>query len=60
MVEVVCESPPVATGQDMAEFGEKLVKRLLLEGPGATTPDELLAAKDRRRLTSRSPKCSTR
>jgi elongation factor Ts len=45
MVEVVCESPPVATGQDMARFGEKLVKQFLL-GPGATTPDELLAQKD--------------
>ena len=45
MVEVVCESPPVATGQDMARFGEKLVKQFLL-GPGATTPNELLAQKD--------------
>ncbi len=45
MVEVVCESPPVATGQDMAKFGEKLVKAFLA-GPGATTPDELLAQKD--------------
>jgi elongation factor Ts len=45
MVEVVCESPPVATGQDMARFGEKLVKQFL-QGPGATTPDELLAQKD--------------
>jgi elongation factor Ts len=45
MVEVVCESPPVATGQDMARFGEKLVKAFLA-GPGATTPDELLAQKD--------------
>jgi elongation factor Ts len=45
MVEVVCESPPVATGQDMASFGEKLVTQFL-KGPGATTPDELLAQKD--------------
>ncbi len=45
MVEVVCESAPVATGQDMANFGEKLVKQFL-KGPGATTPDELLAQKD--------------
>jgi elongation factor Ts len=44
MVEVVCESSPVATGQDMAQFGEKLVKQLL-EGPGAATPEELLAQK---------------
>lgn len=45
MVEVVCESPPVATGQDMARFGEKLVKQFL-QGPGAATPDALLAEKD--------------
>jgi elongation factor Ts len=45
MVEVVCESATVATGQDMANFGEKLVKQFL-KGPGATTPDELLAQKD--------------
>jgi elongation factor Ts len=45
MVEVVCESPPVATGQDMARFGEKLVKQFL-QGPGAATPEELLAQKD--------------
>jgi len=45
MVEVVCESAPVATGQDMANFGEKLVKQFM-KGPGATTPDELLAQKD--------------
>ncbi len=44
MVEVQCESPPVASGEDMARFGEKLIKQLL-EGPGATTPDELLAQK---------------
>ena len=29
MIEVVCESPPVATGQDMAGLGEKLVKQFL-------------------------------
>jgi len=45
MIEVVCESPPVATGQDMAGFGEKLVKQFL-QGPGAATPEELLAEKD--------------
>jgi elongation factor Ts len=45
MVEVVCESAPVATGQDMAHFGEKLVKQFL-KGPGAATPEQLLAEKD--------------
>jgi elongation factor Ts len=44
MVEVQCESPPVATGQDMTHFGEQLVKQLL-EGPGAATPEELLSQK---------------
>src|SRR6476661_3533266 len=33
MVEIQCEWPPVATGEAVAEFGEKLVKHLL-EGPG--------------------------
>lgn len=45
MVEVVCESAPVATGHDMANFGDKLVRQFM-KGPGATTPDELLAQKD--------------
>jgi elongation factor Ts len=44
MIEIQCESPPVATGQAVAEFGEKLVKHLL-EGPGALSPDELLLQK---------------
>lgn len=42
MVEVQCESAPVATGQNLAEFGALLTKQLL-EGPGAKTADELLA-----------------
>lgn len=42
MVEVQCESAPVAGGQDLGNFGTLLVKQLL-EGPGAATPDELLA-----------------
>ena len=45
MVEVVCESAPVATGQDMARFGEKLVAQYI-KGTGAATPEELLAQKD--------------
>jgi elongation factor Ts len=44
MLEIQCESPPVATGQDVAEFGATLVKHLL-EGPGALSPDELLLQK---------------
>lgn len=44
MVEIVCESPPVATGQDMAQFGESLVKQLL-QGPGAGTVEEILSQK---------------
>jgi elongation factor Ts len=44
MVEVQCESAPVATGQDLAEFGQLLVKQLL-EGPGAASPEELLSQK---------------
>jgi elongation factor Ts len=44
MLEIQCESPPVATGQDLGQFGEKLARQLL-EGPGAATPDELLAQK---------------
>lgn len=42
MVEVQCESAPVAGGEDMTEFGTLLVKQLL-EGPGAKTSEELLA-----------------
>lgn len=42
MVEVQCESEPVAKGENMSQFGEQLVKQLL-EGPGAETPEELLS-----------------
>src|SRR6202451_2641451 len=45
MVEVVCESPPVATGQDLARFGEMLTRQYI-EGAGAATPEELLAQKN--------------
>ena len=41
MVEIQCESAPVASGEDLANFGTKAVEQLL-SGPGATTPDELL------------------
>jgi elongation factor Ts len=44
MIEIQCESPPVATGQDVAVFGQKLVKHLL-DGPGALSPDELMLQK---------------
>jgi elongation factor Ts len=42
MVEVQCESEPVAKGENMAYFGQQLVKQLL-EGPGADTPQALLS-----------------
>ncbi|HUG89276.1 MAG TPA: translation elongation factor Ts [Planctomycetaceae bacterium] len=42
MVEIQCESAPVATGQVFGEFGALLVTQLL-EGPGAATPEELMA-----------------
>lgn len=42
MVEVQCESAPVAGGQDVVRFGELLVTGLL-EGTGASSPEELLA-----------------
>lgn len=42
MVEVQCESAPVATGADIEQFGNLLVEQLL-EGPGASAPEELLA-----------------
>lgn len=41
LIEVQCESAPVATGQNMTEFGEQLLTQLL-EGPGAKSPEELL------------------
>ncbi|MEX0700477.1 MAG: translation elongation factor Ts [Planctomycetales bacterium] len=42
MVEVQCESAPVAGGEDMKRFGQMLVEQLM-DGPGAATPEELLA-----------------
>ncbi len=42
MVEIQCESAPVATGEALAEFGTALVTQLLT-GPGAETPEELLS-----------------
>lgn len=42
MVEVLCESAPVAKNEDFVFFSEQLCKQLL-NGPGAATPDELLA-----------------
>ena len=44
MIEIQCESAPVATGQALADFGDQLVTQLLT-GPGASTPEELLAQK---------------
>lgn len=41
MVAIACESAPVATGASLNEFGNLCVKQLL-EGPGASSPDELL------------------
>lgn len=40
MVEVQCESAPVASAEGFLELGTLLVKQLL-EGPGAKSPDEL-------------------
>lgn len=42
LVEMQCESAPVASGEDFVKFGESLVKQLL-EGPGAASSDELMA-----------------
>jgi len=42
LVEVLCESAPVATGDALADFGGKLCDQLM-NGPGAETPEELLA-----------------
>jgi len=41
MVEVQCESDPVGRGEDLANFGEKLVSQLL-NGSAASSPEELL------------------
>jgi len=42
LVEIQCESAPVASGASLEEFGSLCVKQLL-EGPGASSPDELLS-----------------
>lgn len=42
MVEVQCESAPVATGEDLQTFARQCVEQLL-NGPGASTPEELLS-----------------
>ena len=41
MVEIQCESAPVATGESLSEFGNAMVRQLL-SGPGAETPEALL------------------
>jgi elongation factor Ts len=54
MVEVQCESAPVAKGEDFLFLCDQLTKQLL-NGPGAATPDELLDQKapDRPGMTLR-------
>ncbi len=42
MVEIQCESAPVATGEVFGEFGDMLATQLL-EGPGADTAEALMA-----------------
>lgn len=42
MVELQCESAPVAKADDFVFLGDQLIKQLL-NGPGATTPEELLS-----------------
>lgn len=42
LVEIQCESAPVAGGEDLKNFGTMCVEQLL-NGPGATTGEELLA-----------------
>lgn len=44
MVEIQCESAPVATGEVLNDFGQSMVNQLL-NGPGAASPDELLNQK---------------
>ncbi|MCH2203144.1 MAG: translation elongation factor Ts [Fuerstiella sp.] len=42
MVEIQCESAPVATGESLSEFGSAMVSQLL-NGPGAKSPEELMS-----------------
>ena len=44
IIELRCESPPVAGSQDFKDLANDMAKTLAL-GPGAATPDELLAQK---------------
>jgi len=44
IIEMRCESPPVAGSPDFKDFCNDIAKTLAL-GPGANTPDELLAQK---------------
>src|SRR5579872_4468150 len=44
MIELQCESAPVAKNDDFLSFCDQLTKQLL-NGPGAAGPDELLAQK---------------
>jgi elongation factor Ts len=44
IIELKCESPPVAGSPDFKAFCEDIAKTLAL-GPGAASPDELLAQK---------------
>lgn len=45
MIEIQCESAPVATNSQFVELTKNLAKQLT-EGPGAATPEELLAQGD--------------
>lgn len=42
MVELKCESAPVAANEDVIQFANDMARQLA-EGPGAATPEELLA-----------------
>ena len=44
IIELKCESPPVAGSQDFKDLANDIAKTLAL-GPGAATPEELLAQK---------------
>lgn len=44
MVEIQCESAPVATGEVLQKFGQTMVEQLL-SGPGAADPAALMAQK---------------
>jgi elongation factor Ts len=45
MVEVKCESAPVTQNEEFIDFANNMAKQLAT-GPGATTPEELLAQPD--------------